>query len=178
VLKSLNICFFNVLSNIDSVESFPPLFMFTLFDGGSILAGLRSLASPNRFIFWGSIVSTGRFGGNPAAGAFGLWPGLGLKGAFTDNFRWVIGLCGATGGGAIGGGGRNGGGGDLIDLMLERDPFALGPLVAIFQAGMCELIGLNTCERDRKKNLKKSFRNAIEVEVVSIEKYKIIYKKG
>jgi hypothetical protein len=101
-----------------------------------------------------------------------------LKGAFTDNFRWVIGLCGATGGGAIGGGGRNGGGGDLIDLMLERDPFELGPLVAIFQAGMCELIGLNTCERETEKKIwKKVFETQLKLKLFRLKNTRLYIKR-
>ena len=74
--------------------------------------------------------STGRFGGNPEEGGFGLGPGLPLatfalpcsNGAFTDNLRRVIGLAGANGGGAIGGGGRNGGGGERT-LVRTITPF-------------------------------------------------------
>ena len=74
--------------------------------------------------------STGRFGGNPEEGGFGLGPGLPLatfalpcsNGAFTDNLRRVIGLAGANGGGAMGGGGRNGGGGERT-LVRTITPF-------------------------------------------------------
>ena len=51
-----------------------------------------------------------------------------MKGALTDIFRWVIGLAGATGGGAMGGGGLNVGGGDLTDLKPGGNPVLLTDL--------------------------------------------------
>ena len=105
-------------------------------------AGLFMRGSPKRVILVSSIFSTGLLGKKPPGGGLGLCPepgpGLGLKGALTDSFLWVMGLAGATGGGARGGGGLNVGGGDLTERNPTGKPAFLSLLLLLLDDAILE----------------------------------------